>query len=89
MVPEDNSHLTLEFQDHFVIKPSISFESKTDNFSTNRCSENGMPVGAGFSYCSKNNPEYLSLDTLKKNLCSLVMKIWLFLKIIRMGIHTK
>ena len=66
MVPEDDSHLTLEFQDHFVIKPSISFESKTDNFSTNRCSENGMPVGAGFSYCSKNNPEYLSLDTLKK-----------------------
>ena len=58
--------LPLEFQDHFVIKPSISFESKTDNFNTNRCSENGMPVGEGFFYCSKNNPEYLSLDTLQK-----------------------
>ena len=79
MVPEDDSHLTLEFQDHFVIKPSISFESKTDNFSTNRCSENGMPVGEVFLLL-KNNPEYLSLDTLKRNLCSLGMKIWLFLK---------
>jgi FlaA1/EpsC-like NDP-sugar epimerase len=25
MVPEDDAHLTLEFEDHFVIKPSISF----------------------------------------------------------------
>ena len=65
MVPADDSHLTLEFEDHFVIKPSISFESKADNFSTNRCSENGLPVKAGFSYCSKNNPKYLSLNDLK------------------------
>ena len=31
MVPEDDAHLTLEFEDHFVIKPSISFETKSDN----------------------------------------------------------
>ena len=65
MVPADDSHLTLEFEDHFVIKPSISFESKSDNFSTNRCSENGIPVRPGFSYCSKDNPEYLTLENLK------------------------
>ena len=65
MVPEDDAHLTLEFEDHFVIKPSISFETKSDNFSTNRCSETGSPVQTGFSYCSKNNPEYLTQDNLK------------------------
>ena len=67
MVPGDDSHLTLEFADHFVIKPSISFEAKSDNFSTNRCSETGIPVRTGFSYCSKNNPEYLTQDNLKNN----------------------
>ena len=67
MVPGDDSHLTLEFGDHFVIKPSISFEAKSDNFGTNRCSEIGIPVRTGFSYCSKNNPEYLTQDNLKNN----------------------
>lgn len=65
MVPEDDAHLALEFEDHFVIKPSISFEAKSDNFSTNRCSETGSPVLSGFSYCSKNNPDYLTQDDLK------------------------
>ena len=45
MVPEDDAHLTLEFQDHFVIKPSISFETKqiilvqTDVVKWNACTE--------------------------------------------------
>ena len=65
MVPEDDAHLTLEFEDHFVIKPSISFEEKSHNFITNRCSETGSLVRTGFSYCSKNNPEYLTQDNLK------------------------
>ena len=67
MVPTDDAHLTLEFTDHFVIKPSISFELKSNNFSTNRCSELSKPVKNEFSYCSKNNPEYLSVNDLKNN----------------------
>ncbi len=65
MVPEDDAHLTLEFDDHFVIKPSISFESKTDNFSNNRCSEIGELVSHDFSYSSKNNPDYLTINCLR------------------------
>ena len=71
MVAEDDAHLTLEFKDHFVIKPSISFESKTNNFSTNRCSEQSVPVRSEFSYSSINNPEYLSVNDLKNNPCFL------------------
>lgn len=67
MVAEDDAHLTLEFKDHFVIKPSISFESKSNNFSTNRCGEQSMPAKSEFSYSSKNNPEYLSVNDLKNN----------------------
>ena len=67
MVPQDDSHLSLEFEDHFVIKPSITFESKSDNFSTNRCSEIGIPVQSNFSYCSKNNPQYLGYEDLLDN----------------------
>ena len=40
-------------------------ETKSDNFSTNRCSEMGSLVRADFSYCSKNNPEFLTQDNLK------------------------
>ena len=65
MVPEDDAHLTLEFDDHFVIKPSISFESKTDNFNNNRCSEVGKLVKPEFSYSSKNNPDFLTINCLK------------------------
>ena len=64
MVPEDDAHLTLEFEDHFVIKPSISFETKSDNFSTNSAVKLEVQCDR-FSYCSKNNPEYLTQDNLK------------------------
>ena len=67
MVAQDDAHLTLEFEDHFVIKPSISFELKSENFSTNRCSESGLPVKNGFSYSSKNNPDFLSVENLTEN----------------------
>ena len=34
MVPRDDSHLTLEFHDHFVIRPSIIFTQQND-YTTN------------------------------------------------------
>ena len=43
MCPGDDSHLTLEFEDHYVIKPSIQFSGVVD-FSVNRCGERGRPV---------------------------------------------
>jgi UDP-N-acetylglucosamine 4,6-dehydratase len=59
MCPADDSHLTLEFDDHFVIKPTIQFTDIAD-FSTNRLGEKGVPVRQGFEYNSGNNTEWLT-----------------------------
>lgn len=59
MCPADDSHLTLEFHDHYVIKPTIQFSSIAD-FSTNNLQEKGVAVAQGFEYNSGNNVEWLS-----------------------------
>lgn len=63
MCPSDDSHLTLEFADHFVIMPTIQFAGEVD-FSVNRLGEQGQPVEQGFEYNSGENPEFLSLDKI-------------------------
>ncbi len=68
MCPADDSHLTLEFNDHFVIKPTIQFSDISD-FSVNRLGEVGTPVEQGFEYNSGNNKQWLTkeqfLDMIK------------------------
>jgi len=59
MCPADDSHLTLEFDDHYVIQPTIQFMQKVD-FSTNKLGEKGKPVKQGFEYNSGNNSEWLT-----------------------------
>lgn len=69
MCPADDSHLTLEFDDHYVIKPSIQF-NKISDFSINKLGEKGAPVEQGFEYNSGNNKEWLTheqvLEMIKK-----------------------
>lgn len=60
MVPEDDSYHTFEFKDHFVIAPSISFNSRRNDFHINALGEEGKQVGIGFSYNSLANPDFLS-----------------------------
>ncbi len=59
MCPADDSHLTLEFDDHYVICPSIQFAHKCD-FTENALGEKGVPVEHGFEYNSGNNRDWLS-----------------------------
>lgn len=59
MCPGDDSHLTLEFDDHFVISPTIQFAFKTD-FTINKLGERGVPVESGFEYNSGNNTDWLT-----------------------------
>ena len=47
MCPTDDSHLTLRFQDHFVIKPTIKFFRKDVDYLTNQIGERGEPVQEG------------------------------------------
>ena len=44
MCPTDDSHLTLRFHDHFVIKPTIKFFRKDVDYVTNQIGEHGEPV---------------------------------------------
>lgn len=64
MCPADDSHLTLEFVDHFVITPTIQFSGHVD-FTTNKLGEQGVPVEQGFEYSSGKNPEFLSIQGIQ------------------------
>ncbi len=59
MCPADDSHLTLEFDDHYVIQPTIQFATKID-YTTNAIGEKGKPIELGFEYNSGNNTQWLS-----------------------------
>jgi UDP-N-acetylglucosamine 4,6-dehydratase len=51
----------IEFDDHYVIKPTIQF-SKISDFTTNSIGEVGKELEIGFEYNSGNNTEWLSKE---------------------------
>lgn len=63
MCPADDSHLTLEFNEHYVIKPTIQFARVVD-FSLSRLGEHGCPVEPGFEFNSGRNPNFLSVTEI-------------------------
>ena len=65
MCPQDDSHLTLEFEDHFVITPSIHYTSAGNRFTPNKIGEEGKPVKQGYEYNSGTNPDFLTVEALK------------------------
>ncbi|WP_341582259.1 UDP-N-acetylglucosamine 4,6-dehydratase (inverting) [Marinobacter metalliresistant] len=64
MCPCDDSHVTLEFPDHFVIKPAIRFYSSSMDYTTNALGETGAAVKQGFGYNSGNNPWLLTHEEI-------------------------
>ena len=67
MCPADDSHLTLEFKDHFVIEPSICFQNRTSERGLiNRIGETGNYVKPGFEYNSGNNKHFLNIEEIIK-----------------------
>lgn len=65
MCPSDVFYETLEFQDHFVIKPSIDF-GKDINYAKNLLGEEGDPVPDGFEYSSGTNDVFLTVNELRE-----------------------
>ena len=65
MCPADDSHLTFEFEDHFVIAPTITFTKRRD-YDHNILGEMGTKVAQGFEYNSGNNKEWLEKEELLK-----------------------
>lgn len=64
MCPADDSHLTLEFSDHYVITPTIQFAHQSD-FTKNKLGEKGKPVEQAFEYHSGNNTEWLTHESFR------------------------
>lgn len=64
MCPADDSHLTLEFADHYVIRPTIKFHDREVDYRTNAMGEQGTAVQQGFEYHSGNNPDFLDVEAL-------------------------
>lgn len=60
MIPRDEARNTLEFEDHFVIKPNFSFfDRRFDNAGSSSVAED-------FEYNSLDNPQKLSIDSLRE-----------------------
>jgi len=62
MCPADDSHLTVEFDDYFVISPSIVFFNRSNEFTKNDLGEMGAYVERGFEYSSGNNNDFLGIQ---------------------------
>ena len=62
MCPQDDSHNTIEFEDHFIIRPTIRFFNGDVDYSLNRRQETGKLVESGFSYNSGDNPHFLTIE---------------------------
>lgn len=72
MCPADDSHLTLEFADHFVIRPSIRFFAEDYDYTCNPLGEKGIPCPTGFEYNSGNNPHFLKVDEIAASIAELL-----------------
>lgn len=66
MCPADDSHLTIEFDDHYVIQPTITFSARNPSFHTNALGEVGRDVTQGFEYNSGSNPDFLDIDGIRQ-----------------------
>ena len=65
MCPADDSHLTIEFENFFVISPSIVFYSREMDFTENALGEKGEPVGLGEEYSSGTNTNFLNVEEIR------------------------
>lgn len=66
MISEDDGRLSLEFDDHYLIKPAFVFWEKRSE-----PTRDGQPVTAGFSYTSGDNAESLEPSQLESLLAQL------------------
>ncbi|MFA9462550.1 UDP-N-acetylglucosamine 4,6-dehydratase (inverting) [Thiohalorhabdus methylotrophus] len=66
MCPADDSHLTLEFPDHYVIQPTIRFHNGELDYSINALHEKAHLVKQGFEYNSGANPDFLDVEGIRE-----------------------
>jgi UDP-N-acetylglucosamine 4,6-dehydratase len=66
MCPSDDSHRTVEFDDHFVIMPTIKFTDSDVDYLSNPLGEHGRAVAEGFEYSSDKNDIWLGVSDMLK-----------------------
>jgi UDP-N-acetylglucosamine 4,6-dehydratase/5-epimerase len=66
MCPADDSHLTNEFDDHFVISPSINLTGRGNGLKVNALGDKGIQVEHGFEYNSGTNPHFLNVEEINE-----------------------
>ena len=66
MCPADDSHLTIEFKDHFVITPTIKFNDIEIDYRINNLDEKGEYVPTDFNHHSGNNPTFLTVEEIRE-----------------------
>ena len=59
------AYLTLDFKDHYVIKPSINFFDYDIKYSKNAINETGVLVPKDFEYRSDSNTHFLNVQEIK------------------------
>jgi len=64
MVPLDDARMTLEFDDHYTIVPSIRFNNVDADFSLDGLGERGRAVADDFEYRSDTNPQFLTVEQI-------------------------
>lgn len=64
MCPRDDSHLTLQFDDHYVLRPAITFTGRNNDFTVNKRGERGKAVDQNFEYNSSTNDRFLSIEEI-------------------------
>jgi len=65
MCPQDDSHLTLQFHDHYVIKPSITLGGINQGYDRNAIGEGGSHVQRGYEYNSSSNSHFLTVEEIR------------------------
>lgn len=66
MCPADDAHLTLEFPDHYVLRPTIKFHHKEIDYCRNMLGETGREVDPDFEYQSGTNPQFLDVAEIRR-----------------------
>ena len=63
LCPNSSAHLTLDFKDHLVLKPSIRIDR---NYNKNALDKVGKLVKKEFVYSSDKNKNFLTVQKIKK-----------------------
>ena len=66
MCSMQEARLTLNFEDHYVIQPTIIFHDYNVKYFKNAINEIGKPTPKDFEYRSDNNPVFLNVEEIKK-----------------------